>query len=62
METILRSFIEDDSYNSTNSCNIISEYNEKNVVNIRGEDKINIEIENEVDDIKSINNEKVTEI
>lgn len=25
METILRSFIEDDTYNSTNSCNVISE-------------------------------------
>jgi len=29
METILRSFIEDDSYNSQNSCNVIANLDEK---------------------------------
>lgn len=29
METILREFIEDDTYNSQNSCNIIKSFDEK---------------------------------
>lgn len=30
METILREFIEDSNYNSSNSCNIISNFDEEN--------------------------------
>ena len=60
METILRSFIEDDTYNSTNSCNIITEYNEKNVINIRGEDKVEVEIVEGGNKLE--NNENITEI
>eukprot|EP00801_Mesodinium_rubrum_P001109 Mrub_01109.p1 GENE.Mrub_01109~~Mrub_01109.p1 ORF type:complete len:782 (-),score=153.79 Mrub_01109:67-2325(-) len=60
METILRSFIEDDTYNSTNSCNIITEYNEKNVINIRGEDKVEVEIVEGGNKLE--NNKNVTEI
>jgi len=30
METILRSFIEDDTYNSQNTCNVLEKFDDKN--------------------------------
>lgn len=52
METILREFIEDDTYNSQNTCNVIAEYseNDKNSNPVSKKTSISIPVQNpEVD-------------